>query len=131
MVVFIDTSAFYALMDLSDSGHISAKKTWEKLLGSPIRLITSNYVILETIALLQHRLGLPAVDVFQKDILPVVYTEWVHEKDHHTALNALLTAGRKKLSLVDCVSFEIMRRLNIRKCFALDRHFREQGFEGV
>jgi predicted nucleic acid-binding protein len=32
---------------------------------------------------------------------------------------------------VDCVSFEVMRRLGIRRAFTLDEHFREQGFEVV
>jgi predicted nucleic acid-binding protein len=45
------------------------------------------------------------------------------------ALVSLLAAGRKKLSLVDCVSFGIMREAGIRKAFAFDRHFTEQGFE--
>jgi len=42
---------------------------------------------------------------------------------------ALLTAGRRQLSLVDCVSFLTMRRLNLKMAFAFDRHFTEQGFE--
>lgn len=41
----------------------------------------------------------------------------------------MLVAGRRDLSLVDCSSFVTMRRLGIKKAFALDEHFREQGFE--
>jgi predicted nucleic acid-binding protein len=33
------------------------------------------------------------------------------------------------LSLVDCASFEVMRLHGIRKAFAFDKHFREQGYE--
>jgi predicted nucleic acid-binding protein len=43
--------------------------------------------------------------------------------------SALLTANRRQLSLVDCVSFEMMRRLGIKTAFTYDRHFSEQGFE--
>jgi predicted nucleic acid-binding protein len=43
-------------------------------------------------------------------------------------LSALLAAGRRHLSLVDCVSFVIMRRLGIRAYLGLDAHFAEQGF---
>ncbi|MDP2857839.1 MAG: VapC toxin family PIN domain ribonuclease, partial [Bacillota bacterium] len=42
---------------------------------------------------------------------------------------ALLTAGRRNLSLVDCVSFDVMRRLGMEKAFAFDAHFAEQGFQ--
>jgi predicted nucleic acid-binding protein len=41
---------------------------------------------------------------------------------------ALLTAGRRELSLVDCVSFACMRRLGITRALHFDRHFKEQGF---
>jgi len=45
-----------------------------------------------------------------------------------TALGALLTAGRRRLSLADCVTFTVMRRLGIREYLGQDPHFEEQGF---
>ena len=41
----------------------------------------------------------------------------------------MLAAARKKLSLVDCVSFQIMRQQGVRAAFCFDSHFREQGFD--
>jgi predicted nucleic acid-binding protein len=41
---------------------------------------------------------------------------------------AALAAGRKKLILVDCVSFQTMRQHGVRIAFCFDAHFREQGF---
>ncbi len=41
---------------------------------------------------------------------------------------AFLTAGRRALSLVDCASLVVMRRLGVEKAFTFDRHFAEQGF---
>jgi predicted nucleic acid-binding protein len=38
-------------------------------------------------------------------------------------------SARRHLTLVDCASFESMRRLTVRRAFAFDRHFEEQGFE--
>ena len=58
----------------------------------------------------------------------MVDTLWVTAADHSAALNALLAAGRRRLSLVDCVSFIVMRRLGIREYLGLDTHFLEQGF---
>ena len=60
--VFIDTSAFYALMDRSDSYHQSASKLWAHMLDKGYYLKTSNYVTVETLALLQNRLGFEAAD---------------------------------------------------------------------
>ena len=44
---------------------------------------------------------------------------------------ALLTAARRRLSLVDCISFEIMRERKIRSVFAFDNHYRDAGFNVI
>lgn len=49
--------------------------------------------------------------------------------DADAGVAAVLTAGRKRLSLVDCVSFTVMRELGVRRALTLDGHFAEQGFE--
>lgn len=126
MTVFVDTSAIYALLDLDDSNHRKAKEAWRKLLQSGAGLTTSNYVLVETVTLVQSRLGLAAVRALREDFLPVVSVAWVSESTHRAAMDAVLTAGRRSLSLVDCTSFEIMRQLGIRNAFAFDRHFSEQ-----
>ncbi len=127
--IFIDTSAFYALLDADDAGHSKTKKAWAEILGDNSLLTTSNYILVETFALVQHRLGVNAVRLFQEDIVPLLDIRWVDAPVHAAATSALLAAGRKQLSLVDCSSFEIMRRAGIRWAFTLDRHFREYGFE--
>ena len=44
---------------------------------------------------------------------------------------ALLAASRRGLSLVDCVSFEVMRESGLKSAFTFDGHFREYGFTAV
>ena len=56
MIIFVDTSAFFALLDRDDANHQKAKKTWSDLLNPENTFITSNYVIVESFALIQHRL---------------------------------------------------------------------------
>ena len=50
---------------------------------------------------------------------------------HEAAVEAVLTAGKRKLSLVDCVSFQVLRQLGVQAVFCFDEHFREQGFEVI
>lgn len=50
---------------------------------------------------------------------------------HEKGIGAVLAAHRKDLSLVDCVSFEVMRQRGIRKAFAFDSHFQEQVFDVI
>lgn len=127
MIIFVDTSAFYALIDADDANHRRAEKSWNDILDPEHTLFTSNYVLLECFALMQHRLGLEAVRDFQEDVLPVISIEWVEEPVHRAGISALLAAAKRKLSLVDCVSFEIMRMLGAKTAFAFDSHFIEQG----
>jgi len=64
MSTFIDTSGFIAMLDADDAFHAMAAKTWIDILTSQETLVTTNYVLLETCALVQHRLGMQAVKLF-------------------------------------------------------------------
>jgi predicted nucleic acid-binding protein len=128
-MTFIDTSALYAVLDRDDRHHSPAKATWTGLLASGETLLVTNYVVVETTALVQHRLGIDAVRVLCGDILPVLDVHWITETDHLHAQNALLATDRRRLSLVDCSAFHVMRHRTVHTAFAFDPHFREQGFE--
>jgi len=131
MSVFIDTSALLAILDADDEHCKKAKGIWIRLISEEETIICSNYVLVETFALVQNRLGFEAVRTLQEDILPMIMVEWVNEATHKAGVTGVLTAMRKKLSLVDCISFDIMRKLGIKKVFAFDPHFKEQGFVSV
>ena len=128
-MIFVDTSAFYALLDGDDAEHSRALKLWEGEPPGEGGLAATNYVVLESITLLQSRLGMPAVRVFLDAILPLVRIEWIDEVVHAQAVSAFIAADRRGLSVVDLSSFETMRRLGIRSVFTFDRHFRQYGFE--
>lgn len=128
MRVYIDTSAFYALLDRGDENHKEGKKAWMQMFEGSYTLVTSNYVLIESFALLQSRIGLEAVRGFQEDIVPIIHVEFVTPDLHRAGTAALLSASRRELSLVDCVSFEMMRNFGIKTAFAFDSHFKEQGF---
>jgi predicted nucleic acid-binding protein len=131
MTIFIDTSAFYALLDRDDDNHEAAKGAWMKILNAENTLVTSDYVLVETFALLQNRLGVVAVRAFQEDLLPIVNIEFVNPETHRSGTAALLASSKRKLSLVDCISFDIMRTLGIKTAFAFDDHFKEAGFRAI
>jgi len=128
MNIFIDTSGFIAVLNRDEASHTKAAKTWTDILMSGDTLVTTNYVLVETSALVQNRLGMAAIKAFQEDIVPVLRIEWIEKAVHHAAMGIMQGCGRKKLSLVDCVSFETMRLLGMTSAFTLDKHFEEQGF---
>lgn len=131
MNVFIDTAAILAVLNAHDRFHLSAKQSWNEVLSPDSVLFSSNYVILETTALLQHRFGIEAVRLFEGDILPVVEIAWVDETIHKQAMSALLAANRRELSLVDCTSFEIVRQFGLDRVFTFNSHFSGQGFKVI
>lgn len=128
MVIFVDTSALFALLDADDGHHRRAFAAWEEWLAQLVSFVTSNYVLLESAALIQRRLGVEAVRQFYEELLPVVRVQWITPDLHAAATAAFLAAGRRDLSLVDCASFALMRHLGLRAAFAFDRHFADQGF---
>lgn len=131
MTVFIDTSALLALIDADEARHVDARLIWKRLVGSDVPIVTTNYVLVETYALTQRRLGSAAVRALTDDLLPVVDVEWIGRELHEKAVSALIAASRRELSLVDAVSFEAMRQRGLDRAFAFDRHFEEAGFSLV
>ena len=129
MNIFIDTSAFFAVLDKRDRDHSAADRIWQRIITSGDVLLCHNYVLIEISALLQHRLGLDAVRTFEENIVPLLNVLWIDERTHRSAVSAFLAASRRSLSLVDCVSFEVMRAAGVKTAFVFDSDFKEQGFD--
>jgi predicted nucleic acid-binding protein len=115
-------------MCADDVNHSAARSAWLELLNRGEDLVCTNYVLVETFALIQNRLGMGAMRAFQEDVVPLLGVEWLDAVHHQAAMAALMIAGRRSLSLVDCASFETMSRLGLRTAFTFDPHFKEQGF---
>jgi predicted nucleic acid-binding protein len=128
MNLFIDTSGFLAVLNQNDRFHLPAKEAWLDILGDDSVLFSSNYVLLEMTALLQHRFGVNALRLFHNTIHPILHIIWVNQEVHDLAMGVLLSLNRRQLSLVDCTSFQIMRAANLEHAFTFDGHFSEQGF---
>jgi uncharacterized protein len=129
MNVFADTSGFFALIANNDIMHVSAKKYFEYFAQNNVQLITTSFVLVETTALLQRRIGLAAVNDFNAKFFPLLNIIWVDEEWYRRAVQRLTFQNQRKLSLVDCLSFEIMEANDIAHAFAFDKHFEENGFK--
>jgi predicted nucleic acid-binding protein len=127
--IFVDTSGFYALMDCSDNNFEKAAGLWKSFLERDFYIQTSNYIIVETLTLLQSRLGFEAADLWYRDVLSLAEVLWIDGSLHNLAYELWLGFGRRKLSFVDCASFITMRHYKVEKVFGFDKHFAEQGFE--
>ncbi|MBU2513221.1 PIN domain-containing protein [bacterium] len=128
MNIFADTSGLFALLVNNDFMHIRAKQNFQYFAENNIQLVTSSFVLVETTALLQRRIGLEPVNDFNLKILPLLEIIWVDSIWYTKAVQRLLAQNDREISLVDYLSFEIMEVLQIDCAFAFDKHFEENGF---
>lgn len=132
MATFVDTSALYALLDGTDDAHGAALSWLRGPGGDPDEpLVTHNYVVIESDALVHRRLGTAAVRTLHSFLLEAIDIRFIEESLHLRARGAHLAALSRRASLVDRVSFELMHAENIGRAFAFDDDFRRQGFEVV
>jgi predicted nucleic acid-binding protein len=131
MSVFVDRSALYALLDRDDANHEQARAVWLELRRRREPLLTHNYVLVETVALAQRRLGVEAVRALRDGLLPLVHSVWVEQELHQRALAATIASRLRNVSLVDWISFEVTRLRGCRAAFAFDDDFAEEGIEVV
>ncbi len=129
MSVFVDTAGLIAVLDDAQPAHEAAKALWFRLLTEDEPLVTTNYVLVETLALVQRRYGMRAVRLVAQTALPALAPVCVDQPLHESGLHAFLQESRRGPSLVDCVSFIFMREQGLARVFTLDPHFADQGFE--
>ncbi|AEB08313.1 type II toxin-antitoxin system VapC family toxin [Desulfobacca acetoxidans] len=108
MMVFADTSALFALLVHDDDMHGRAKANFEYFMANHTQLLTSSYVLLETLTLLQRRVSLESVWDFNHKIMPLLEVVWADAGWHSRAVQRLQVEKKRSVSLTDCLSFEIM-----------------------
>ena len=124
---FVDTFALLAFLDADQPRHAVVIDAWDRVIVEERALFTSNYVLVESFALVQHRLGLEALRTLANVLVPLLRALWIDEEMHAAGVAALFAARHRKLSLVDCTSFELMRRHGLTEALALDDDFARQG----
>lgn len=130
--IFVDTSAWIALLNAEDDLHEAAVKIYQET-AQAITKITSNMVISETYTLLLRRVGhkeatdfLKSINAMQEaGILDIV---WSNKDLEQLAFRFLQKYNDHDLSFVDAVSFAMMKELQLTHAFAFDKHFIITGF---
>ena len=127
VAVFVDTSALVALLDAAGTDHARAADAFRDLAGDEI--VTHRYVIAESAALVRRRLGPSSVADLVDGLLAPMTVLSLTDEVFDSVLNAHAEAtGATGLSLVDRLSFALMRHEGITTAFAFDRDFVTAGF---
>ncbi len=127
---FLDTSYLLALELARDQNHQPAIEHWQQIASAPARLVTTSLILAEAVTFLNSR-GFHAKAVqLGNNLLQGTSMQFVHVDA------ALLLEGwsffqkhtDKDYSLADCVSFVLMKNMDITTAFTFDRHFAQAGF---
>ena len=121
-MIFVDTSAFFAIMDTKDRAHTAAI---EWLGVSNDTLLSTDYVIDESLTLLRSRGQAERAIELGRDVL-VSQSVVVHrltDEDFRRSWETFYRFDDKLWSFTDCSSKVVMEQLGITKAFAFDEHF--------
>jgi predicted nucleic acid-binding protein len=128
-LVFVDASAFVALVSPRDQHHRQAGIILARLRRDHWRLFTSNLILAETHAWLLSHLGRRMALDWLRGIRASASTTIlrVAAGDEDAAIRLLERYDDKDFSLVDATSFVLMRRHGIDAAFSFDHHFAQYG----
>jgi predicted nucleic acid-binding protein len=128
--VFVDTSAWFAVVDDQDAWHVQARRLLQELARQRRPLLTTNWVAGETYTLMRMRLGHAAAMAFLGRVRtsPLIRIQYVPEAWESSAEELLARFQDQDFSYVDALSCVTMRRLGLTEAFAYDHHFAVAGF---
>ena len=128
--LFVDTSAWLAVLDTDDANHPAASSVYPNALKSYRRLVTTNLVVAESYILIRRNLGHREATTFLDRIRISSRIEKVYaDAELEGQAEEILQHYQDQLfSYADAVSFALMRQRNIEEAFAFDRHFTVAGF---
>jgi predicted nucleic acid-binding protein len=128
--VFVDTSAWLALINKSDAVHQKTRKVRDALLKDNNEFVVTNYVMVEIANALCR---VPHKETAVKLINFIEMTENIQvveidKEIFKEAWRVYSTHLDKDWSLTDCTSFEVMKERRITEAFITDKHFEQAGF---
>jgi predicted nucleic acid-binding protein len=126
-VIFVDTSALLAFLDRDAARHADVVSVMSPILAERSG-VTHNYAIVECEALVHRRHGGTVARRLLEDVIPLFDVVWVTPALHAAAVASHLASLRRRTSLVDHVSFTLMRERRLDRALTLDRDFRQAGF---
>jgi hypothetical protein len=129
--VFVDTGGWMACSDRADPAHAPCRAARDGALEAGQTLLTTDFVIDETLTLIRFRLGLSAANAWWQQIDGSARLRWERvENDRFERARHLFFQYRDKdLSFTDCTSIAVMRELKLTTVITTDRHFQQMGFD--
>ena len=131
--LFVDTAGWVAGADGSDPAHDACRTARDKALRAGLMLVTTDYVVDESLTLMRLRLGVSAAEAWWQQVDGSQRVRWERlDPDRFERAVELFFRHRDKgYSFTDCTSFTVMKELKLRAALTTDKHFKQMGFEIV
>jgi predicted nucleic acid-binding protein len=131
--LFVDTAGWMACADSGDPAHRRSCMARDAALEAGQALVTTDFVVDETLTLIRFRLGLDAAKTWweQVDGSPRLRWERIDSERFEKARQLFFQYRDKDFSFTDCTSFVIMREIRLTHVMTTDRHFRQMGFQAL
>lgn len=129
--VFVDTSWFKATVDGKDKFYQDASSQLEKIVDREMSLITTNFIIDESLTLIRIKSTLEVALEFRQrlfDMASILKIVRILRLDEKMAWK-WFPKNWSKLSFTDCTSFAVMKRLGLTDVATFDQHFAQAGFK--
>jgi predicted nucleic acid-binding protein len=122
---YVDTAAFIAFVDRSDTHHA----LFRRLFADPPRILTSTLVITEAHGWFLRRYDGERARHFLAmiEMMTPLATHAVSLEEQKAGIDVIRRFADQKLTLADAVGLHLMTRLKIPLCWSTDRHLSLTG----
>jgi len=131
--LFLDTSFSVGLVSPRDQIHEKAIDWSDKIEESKVLVVTTQAVLLEIGNALSksafRRVGIGLLKNLANDPNTIIIS--LTDEIYNRAFELFRDRADKEWSLVDCVSFVVMRERNIEAALTADEHFIQAGFRAL
>ena len=132
-LVFVDTGAWLAIAVKRDQYHKRAAAYYQHLSSQNVRLLTTNYALVETYTRIRYDDGHAKAVSFREILSRAVeqdklFVEWITPELHEEAWSIFQSYSDQEFSIVDCASFVVAQRARVDEVFGFDKGFITMGF---
>ncbi len=131
--IFVDTSAWIALIYPADPLFPDADSQLREALLKQRHFVTASTIVLEVLDGLAKQKLRYFVPIFESYLqkTPLLETVWIDARIYNSGLALFNSRSDKAWGLTDCISFVVMQERGITDALTYDHHFEQAGFRAL
>ncbi len=125
--IFIDSSAFLAVLSAEDANHNLAVQTYERLVDREQELWMTSFVLVRIGSLIHERVGIKGLHTFNDSMNGIIHVFWIDGTIYQDALGLVLSpTSVAKFGLDESLTLAAAKRLQTH-VFTFNSCFSELG----